>query len=220
MLRVGELVGIVLAAGQSERFVGQKGMALLPEGLPMAVRSALNLRAVLAEVICVVRPGDDALQAALATHGCSIIVAEQAAQGMSASLQAGLRAAPTAAGWLVALADMPLIKRQTYQQLLAAFSSGSETAQAQIIVPYTHREPVQRRAAGETALTPGHPVIFPACYRPDLMALRGDRGARSVLRRYAHAVRCIQVDDPGVLQDFDTPSDFRRLFIRACAGES
>ena len=99
------LTGILLAAGQGRRFGGDKGLAQLPDGTPMALRSALNLRAALLDIICVVRPDDTVLHDLLGEHGFEVVVAEDAGQGMSASLQAGIRATPNAAGWMVALAD-------------------------------------------------------------------------------------------------------------------
>ncbi|MEY2689659.1 MAG: hypothetical protein RL375_3858, partial [Pseudomonadota bacterium] len=51
----------------------------------------------------------------------------------------------------------------------------------------------------------GHPVGFAAELYSDLAKLSGDEGARRLVARYpAHAV---EVDDPGVMFDVDTPSD-------------
>ncbi len=209
MLKVGELTGILLAAGQGERFGGDKGLAQLPDGTPMALRSALNLRAVVTDVVCIVRPGDTVLSNLLREYGFKVIVAEDAALGMSASLQAGIRASREAAGWMVALADMPLIKLDTYQQLVATFND-----QQRIIVPCLASETLSASpnfAAKEVIY--GHPVSFPARFEPDLLALKGDKGAKSILQQYPATVQQVFVDDPGILQDFDTRQAFNRLFI-------
>ena len=51
----------------------------------------------------------------------------------------------------------------------------------------------------------GHPVGFAAELFSELVALRGDEGARRLIGRYAaHAV---DVADAGVLMDVDTPFD-------------
>jgi molybdenum cofactor cytidylyltransferase len=58
----------------------------------------------------------------------------------------------------------------------------------------------------------GHPVIFK---RPVFQALRTadpEVGAKAILR--AHAMDDVEVDDPGVLRDVDTPEDFARLELR------
>jgi molybdenum cofactor cytidylyltransferase len=49
-----------------------------------------------------------------------------------------------------------------------------------------------------------------ARFRPQLEALRGDEGARSVLKEHAGLVKLIEVDDPGICSDIDTPDDLRR----------
>jgi molybdenum cofactor cytidylyltransferase len=52
-------------------------------------------------------------------------------------------------------------------------------------------------------------VGWSARFRAQLEALRGDEGARSVLRLNQDAVTLIEVDDPGVCRDIDTPDDLR-----------
>ncbi len=56
----------------------------------------------------------------------------------------------------------------------------------------------------------GHLVGLSARFRAQLEALRGDEGARSVLDQNAGLVTLIEVDDPGVCRDIDTPDDLRR----------
>lgn len=51
----------------------------------------------------------------------------------------------------------------------------------------------------------GHPVAFGRSLWGELAALRGDVGARELLRR--HRVAAVAVDDPGVAADVDTPGD-------------
>jgi molybdenum cofactor cytidylyltransferase len=53
--------------------------------------------------------------------------------------------------------------------------------------------------------TPGHPVGFSREFFAELIALTGDRGARSVIDAHREAVRTIGVDDPGVVTDIDHP---------------
>jgi molybdenum cofactor cytidylyltransferase len=54
----------------------------------------------------------------------------------------------------------------------------------------------------------GHPVGFSAELVSELVSLTGDEGARRVVARYP--AQAVDVDDAGVLQDFDTEEDFRR----------
>ena len=53
----------------------------------------------------------------------------------------------------------------------------------------------------------GHPVGFAAGLRDELIAIRGDEGARSVIQRHRDAVQLIEVDDAGITRDIDRPED-------------
>jgi molybdenum cofactor cytidylyltransferase len=50
-------------------------------------------------------------------------------------------------------------------------------------------------------------VGFGPPLRGELLRLSGDIGARSLLTRYAHRLRLLDSDDPGILADIDTPGD-------------
>ncbi|HBI69953.1 MAG TPA: molybdopterin-guanine dinucleotide biosynthesis protein MobA, partial [Massilia sp.] len=51
----------------------------------------------------------------------------------------------------------------------------------------------------------GNPVAFGAAHLPALLALEGEHGARALLR--SMPVREVEVDDPGIFRDIDTPAD-------------
>ncbi|KFG95623.1 molybdopterin-guanine dinucleotide biosynthesis protein MobA [Burkholderia paludis] len=186
--------GVLLAGGLGQRFdpsgVHSKLLALLPDGTPVAVAAARHLAAATANVIAVVRPGAEKLAMLLNDAGCHVVYAPDALRGMGASLAAGVRATPEANGWLVALGDMPWIAASTYEAVTRAL----DDADASIIAP-AHRG------------VRGHPVGFAAHHFDALAALDGDTGARAL---FAGApVRLLDVDDPGILRDIDTPADLR-----------
>lgn len=185
------VVGILLAAGASRRFGSHKLLAALADGTPLAVASARRLVGVLAESIAVVRPGDMKLAALLKGQGLDIVECVQADQGMGHSLAAGIVAARNADAWLIMLADMPYIQETTIRRLVELLDSGVE-----LIAPFYKG---QR----------GHPVGFAAKFGPELLALRGDTGAREILARHSALLKSLDVDDPGILADVDTPADVR-----------
>lgn len=190
------LCGILLAAGAGSRFGGGKLLHPLPDGTPVGIAALHNLKRALARVVVVVRPGDDALAARFAHEEVALIECAEAVAGMGHSLAAAVRAQSDAKGWIVALGDMPRVAARSIEAVIAAVQGG-----ARIAVP-TYR--------GER----GHPVGFAASCREELLALRGDAGARSVLQRYAADVVTVAVDDPGILQDVDTPADLESLDAR------
>lgn len=183
--------GILLAGGRGRRFdpsgARNKLLETLPGGLPVAVASARAMLAALPRVIAVVPPDAFALAGVLRAEGCDVVVCADAGSGMAASLVCGVRHSLPAGGWIVALADMPHVKPSTIIALRAALDAGASIA-----------APVHggRR---------GNPVGFGAPYLQALLALHGDQGARAIV--HTGVVTALQVDDPGIFHDIDTPSD-------------
>ena len=68
-------------------------------------------------------------------------------------------------------------------------------------------EPEILRAADRDG-TPGNPVLFPADLLPDLQKIKGDKGARDLLRRHAGKVHLIPLPEAHALTDLDTPEDW------------
>jgi molybdenum cofactor cytidylyltransferase len=190
------VTGILLAAGASRRFGANKLLAPLADGTPLAVAAARHLRAATPAALAVVRPGEESLTSLLAAEGLRIVEALDCEQGMGRSLAAGVEAAADAAGWLIALADMPYIRVSTIARLVAALAEGQPLA-----APYHH--------GGR-----GHPVAFSARYGDALRTLRGDRGAAAVLAGDAHWIARIEVGDPGILRDVDLPADLEAAATR------
>lgn len=180
------IVGILLAAGQGSRFGGGKLLAKLDDGMPVGVRSARQFRSALDEVVAVLKPGDEALADLLSAQGVRIEVCPDATLGMGQSLAHGVRSTADADGWVVALADMPLISVETIKRIADAVRGGALIA-----------APVYRGQRG-------HPVGFARSLGPRLGALTGDAGARDIVRQQLDCLQSIDVDDPGVLADIDT----------------
>jgi len=108
---------------------------------------------------------------------------------MGESLAAGVRAAPDAAGWLLALADMPFIAPGSHQAVVSCLQAGASLAAPQ----YAGRR--------------GHPVGFAREWFPQLAALTGDQGAKGILENHRQELILCPVDDPGVIWDIDRPEN-------------
>lgn len=193
---------LLLAAGRSHRFGGDKRLALL-DGEPLALHAARTALAVFGRLIVVLRAGADPLAArlrdALPEDELRLIGAATADRGMGASLAAGVRALPAdASACWVLLADMPLVRVETLRGL-------AERMDAALPAPVV-LQPVH---AGR----PGHPVGFSAAWFTRLSELDGDSGARALVREAAARERLqrVQVDDPGILLDTDTPAALQAL---------
>lgn len=185
------IVGILLAAGQGSRFGSNKLCHPLADGTPVAVRSAMNLRDALGEVLAVVRPGDSVLRGYFDGAGIPYVLCPDAGQGMAATLACGIRETQGAMGWVIALGDMPYIRPPTIAAVAAAIAGG-----ALLAAPFV----VEER---------GHPVGFAAKLKDELLALEGDEGARRVIVAHKEQLRRVDCDDPGVVADIDVPGDVR-----------
>lgn len=190
------ITGILLAAGRGRRFDPQgrrnKLLQPLPGGDPVVVASARLLLAACARVVAVVPPDDGGVAGVLRALGCEVTVCSDADAGMGLSLahavSYSLHLDPAQVqGWLVALGDMPFVAPSTLRALAAAVVDG-----AGIAAPLFEG----RR---------GNPVAFGAVHRDALLALDGDQGARRLLA--SHPVTAIDVRDPGILRDIDSPGD-------------
>lgn len=186
---------IVLAAGASTRMGRPK--ALLEAGGRTFLRAILEtLRdGGISDAVVVVRPGDLSLLEEIAGTGFGrVVVNARADEGQLSSLIAGLDAieAPGVDGALITLVDVPLLTAATVRLLLARAA--------------VSRAPIVRAVHQGRH---GHPVIFT---RRLFDALRGadpSAGAKAVVR--ANDVEDVEVPDPGVTEDIDTPADYTRL---------
>lgn len=186
---------ILLAAGQGRRFGANKLLHPLPNGVPIGLASARALGPVAGRRIAVLASHQTVLAGLLAAEGWETLICADAHLGMGHSLAAGIAASPEASGWLVALADMPFIQPATHQHLADQLARG-----ARLVAP-TYQG--QR----------GHPVGFGAEWRPQLLALHGDTGARPILQAHPEALRLCPVDDAGVLRDVDVVGDWTTLLV-------
>lgn len=119
-------------------------------------------------------------------------------KGQSFSVAAGLKALPPDMdGALFLLGDQPLVTTQTLHHLVSAF----QTSDHWILAPCFKG---QR----------GNPVLVASSLFDRLAQPAGDAGARVLFREFRHRMHCLEVDDPGVLKDVDTPEDYAAL-VRA-----
>ena len=184
---------VVLAAGASRR-LGRAKQLLEVGGEPMLRRVA---RAVLAtrprDAVAVL--GHDADRIASVLEGFAIrpLRIADADEGMSASLRAGIAALDAAcAGALVVLTDQPALGGGHLEAICAAW-----------------RAAPGRAVASAYADVLGVPALLPRAWFGDVAALRGDTGARALLRARRHEVLAIAA--PELARDIDTPDDVERM---------
>ena len=181
---------LLLCGGKSSRFGSDK--LLVPiDGLPMVARSAQNLMQGAGNVLAVIPPGATHLRGILQAAGCEILESPHTARGLGASLAAGVAASAGEHGWIVALGEMPYIHSATIAAVKERLEQGALIAAPML------------RGGGAR----GHPVGFSRALREELIAIDGDEGARSVIAAHRGEVSLVEVDDPGIVKDIDTPAD-------------
>jgi len=187
---------LIIAAGFSRRFGSDKRLFKLKSDDPLLIASVRPYRAAFANVAVVVRSSDTELTQLLARHfgrhAPIVVPTGEAHRGMAASIADGVRALAAWDYLFLGLGDMPYVTRSTLERLNAEMDAARIDRMPCIVVPIFDG-------------APGHPVGFSREFFAELIALTGDRGARSVVDAHAEAVRRVAVDDPGVVTDIDQP---------------
>jgi molybdenum cofactor cytidylyltransferase len=187
------LYAIVLAAGASTRFGSPKQLVRIG-GRPLLHTVVTRAAEVTGNALIVVLGAGAGELAPLLKHSPgSVVVNRHWREGLASSIRSGVARLPTTcAGVMLVLADQAAVTSDDLKRL-----AGSWRRRPQCIV------------AALYAGTTGVPAIFPRSSFTDLAALRGDRGAQSLLRRSAdHLVR---VPMPAAELDLDTPEDLLAL---------
>jgi len=192
------VAGIVLAAGRSSRMAPHNKLLVQDRaGRPMVARVVDNLLSSAARPVIVVTGNRaEEVRAAIAGRPVQVVHAADYADGLSASLRAGIAAVPpTASAALVCLGDMPLVTGQMIERLIEAYDPDEGRS---VVVP-TCRGKI------------GNPVLWDRRFFPDIAGLVGDVGARPLLERHSEYVAQVELDDDAVLRDFDTVESLATL---------
>jgi molybdenum cofactor cytidylyltransferase len=186
--------GILLAAGEAKR------MGTLKQVLPLRKTTMLeqtvnNLVAShIDDTIVVLGYKAEEIKLLLANLPVNIVINPDYRAGISTSITAGIKALKSeTAAIMVLLADQPFIETSTINLLLKEYLHHKKG----IIIPTYHGQP-------------GHPVIISLKYKGELLALRGDIGAREIVSRHQEDILEIEIDSPGIVIDIDTPEMYNK----------
>jgi len=180
--------GLLLAAGAGRRMGMPKALVRDASGEPWLLRGVETLReGGCEEVTVVLGAAADEAAALLDGAGVDVVVAADWAEGMGASLRAGLASLDAGVeAVLVSLVDLPDVSADVVSRVLDAEVDNG----------------VLRRAAYDGR--PGHPVLLGRAHWPGVTAsATGDRGARDYLAE--SAVTLVECGDLATGQDRDTP---------------
>lgn len=188
------ICAVVPAAGRSRRMGTQK--LLLPFGDSTLIGHVVDelLRSVVDQVYVVVGHQRQRIMAELSGRPVSIVTNPDCDRGMLSSVRCGIGALPAQCeAILVALGDQPAITAELVDAMAESFAR----VQQRILVPvYRGRR--------------GHPLLFSADYRGEILTGHDDLGLRGLLRAHGDDVFELPVSTAGVLSDVDYPEDYRR----------
>lgn len=190
---IDNVYAIILAAGSSSR-MGNPKQLLEWHNRPLLVHAITNTREIFRDrVIVVLGAHAELIQTSIDLDDVTLIVNSQWQEGMASSIRAGIKALPpSAAAVLIMLCDQPLINAEHIQNLL----SGWQHAPTHIVVSEYHQ-------------SVGVPVVFPAEFFTDLLALKGDRGAKPLILEFKDSLLKIPLSEAEL--DIDRPEDFELL---------
>ena len=191
------VAAIIVAAGSSSR-LGQPKQLVVIDGEPLLQRAIRCAREAGASPVFVVLGAHrELIEESVELGTAKIVVNNNWEEGLASSIRTGVKAvqaeAPTAEGLLLMSCDQPRVTADHLHRLIQmSYAQSSPTAIAS--------------AYGETR---GIPAIFPRQAIGDLLALRGDKGARALLAKPPRPV--ISVPLMGGEIDIDHPDDLEKL---------
>lgn len=186
---------IILAAGASLR-LGRPKQLVDFEGQPLLMRSVDAARAA-DELFVVLGARAAEIRKALNGDRLRVVINSEWEEGIASSIRAGVSAAvaamPEIHGVLLMACDQPRVTAAHLGALRRAFAECAD----------------DRVVASEYAGVVGIPAIFPRHMFAALLALKGDEGARKILR--GAGAEIVAVKFAGGEVDIDTPEDLAKL---------
>lgn len=187
---------VILAAGESSRLGTPKqllkyaGQSLLQHSIETATASGVF------PVVVVLGSNADIIKKEIDIHKVPVVINNEWQEGMASSIRYGIKAMlqlnPSVEGTVMLLCDQPHITPALLATLVMKYR---ETGK--LIVACQYRD------------TFGPPVFFHHTMFPDLLLLKGDIGAKSLISRHVNETELVSF--PGGNMDVDTEADYQTL---------
>lgn len=209
MARAPSFAGLILAAGDSSRMGTDK--ALLPwppqlEGQPASKDTFLSatIRSLMLAtdfVVIVAGKNETALAPIAYANGASVVSNPDPSRGQFSSLQVGLHEVLNRGrdAAVITLVDRPPVSTATVQLLKDAFESAPQNVWA--VVP-------------EFSGQHGHPYLVGRELIEVFLQASATATARDVEHRFPEHIRYVEVSDPFVALNVNTPEDYAALLAR------
>ena len=185
---------ILLAAGKSKRLKGEnkliknfKGKPLINHILSSLIKSKVNKIFIVAGY-----QNQKIKKIALKSKKITFVINSQYLKGISTSIKCGLKKiSKKNIGFLIAHADMPLVSKTILNTLCSALKNKNK----EIFIP-VYKKKV------------GNPLAFKYSMIKSLKKIKGDRGAKKLIRSNKSKVQLVKMKSKSILIDFDQLKDF------------
>ncbi len=198
MARAPSFAGVILAAGVSSR-MGRDKAFLSWQGTTFLEAAIRSLQSASELVIVVAGANAHSLKPIAYAAGASVVVNRHAERGQFSSLQVGLQEVLNTGrdAAIVTLVDRPPARTATVAHLRREFLDAIVTG-AWAVVP----EREQRH---------GHPIVIGREMIEAFLRADANATAREVEHANQNRIRYVEVDDPHVTMNVDTPADYAQL---------
>ena len=195
---------IILAAGLSERFKGNKLLVEI-DGVPLIRKTVeIYLETNPYEIIVVVGYEQDKIKSALNGLNLKFVYNKKYKEGQSSSVITGILSTnKDSDGYLFGLADQPFVSKETIKKIIDSF--------------YIDRNKETLIAAPFQEEKRGNPMLFSSQLKDKLLKIVGDKGARDIYKKindkFPLTIKRVKIDDINTFYDFDTKHDFENFEI-------
>ena len=183
---------ILLAAGNSKRFNGNKLLAIY-KNKPIymyIVEKVVNLK--INKIICVTQYEE--IKEALLNTNINVVMNNNSNLGISSSIKIGINFDKNADGYMFMVCDQPFISIQTLNSVIDNFIKGDKGL---VCVGCGNNK--------------GNPVIFSKKYINELLSLEGDNGGKVIIKGNLNDLKIVNINNRIELVDIDTQEEFVKI---------
>ena len=183
---------ILLAAGNSKRFNGNKLLAIYKDK-PIymhIVEKVLDLK--VNKIICVTQYEE--IKEALLNTNINVVMNNNSSLGISSSIKLGINFDKDADGYMFMVCDQPFISIESLNSVIDNFINGDKGI---VCAGYGKNK--------------GNPVIFSKRYINELLSLEGDSGGKKIVKEHLNDLKIVNVNNEIELLDIDTQEEFGKV---------
>ena len=201
-----KIMGVILAAGNSTR-MGKDNKLLRNVGDASLVRNTAveMLNSDVDSCSIVLGYQSDKVAEVIKDLNINLILNPFWQEGQASSLKAALNTLDdTYSDLLIMLGDLPGVKSRHINRVIEEHLL-TNNRRSKITIPSFNGKK-------------GNPVIWGRSFFPDLSNLEGDVGGRALFNHHPAAINLLDMDDPAVVTDTDTPEDFENFLSNTGLG--